>query len=203
MSETRDELDKQIVNRVLSGDRNAFRGLVDRYQGPVRALGWRMLRNEERVADYVQDVFVKAFTRLNSFSGTGRFYSWLMRIAYTTACNAKGRRPPEQAMDPGDMTRFPGRSDSGPEEHMLRREADRALQGAIAELPSHYGLAVELFFRLGLGYKEIEETTGIPINTMKSYVFRARKRLREALSDTTAEDYYEMRSGTRTSPHTG
>jgi DNA-directed RNA polymerase specialized sigma24 family protein len=66
----------------------------------VSAIGRRTVTVSEDLKDYVQDVFLKAFTHLGQFSGRGRFYSWLMRIAYTTAINRNQRAIPEAPVDP-------------------------------------------------------------------------------------------------------
>ncbi|MFP4484445.1 MAG: RNA polymerase sigma factor [Spirochaetaceae bacterium] len=192
MSSEIDERDRDVIRTVLSGEKDAFRELVDRYQAPVRALGYRFLRNDDAVEDYLQDVFLKAYTRLHTYSGTGRFYSWLMRIAYTTACNQRSRRLPEDATDPGYLADVERQPDADPEQQYVRARARKIIDGAIAQLPKKYAIAVELFFKLQLSYREIVSITGVTLNTLKSHVHRARKLLKKAITGTEAEDMYAM-----------
>ncbi|NBC30258.1 MAG: sigma-70 family RNA polymerase sigma factor [Spirochaetes bacterium] len=201
-SET-DDRDREVIRAVLDGDTDAFRELVDRYQAPVRALGYRFLRNDDAVEDYIQDVYLKAFTRLHTYRGNGRFYSWLMRIAYTTACNLRNRSLPEDATDPGYIAEVELHPDADPEHQYVRARARKIIDGAIAELPKKYAIAVELFFKLQLSYREIVSITGVTLNTLKSHVYRARKLLKKAIAGTEAEDMYAMQKSHRAPFSTG
>lgn len=185
--------DQKIVASVQRGNRQDFRRLVQRYQPVVAAMGRRMLTYETDCADYVQEVFMKAFTRLSQYTGKGRFYSWLMRIAYTTAINKVQRTVPEVPTDPDVLDRLWFTPEQqGPEEKTLRAELLNIVAQAIRELPQRYALAIEMYFFLNLRYAEIAEMTGLPDNTVKSHVRRARLLLFRKLSGTIAEDYHEL-----------
>ncbi|TVR31710.1 MAG: sigma-70 family RNA polymerase sigma factor [Spirochaetaceae bacterium] len=188
VSATGEEPDHAIVSRVLEGETNAYRLLVDRYQRQVFRLGARFHRSAEDAQDYVQEVFLKAFERLRQYRRSGRFYSWLMRIAFNHGMDriAKKQLPLlAQEIDPPDQRR-------NPETQALRQLACRELQHAIAELPPPAAACIELFFFFGLTHKEVSRTTGIPVNTVKSHVLRAKQRLRVRLAGTIAEDYHEL-----------
>lgn len=174
----RDQEDVATVRLVLDGDRNAFASLVERYQPAVLSMGWRLRRSTEEAGDFVQEVFAKAFTRLGQFTGTGRFYSWLMRIASTTAINLDQRRTQEDATEPELLEHLCGfSSEQEPQEILERKTLREDLLDAIRSLPGHFALSVELFFMVGLRYREIEEITGTPVNTLKSNIHRARRLL--------------------------
>ncbi|MFP4302643.1 MAG: RNA polymerase sigma factor [Alkalispirochaetaceae bacterium] len=194
MSRNRDPEDRETVRRVLQGDRNAFRLLVERYQPAVCALGRRMLRGPwEDLSDYVQEVFLKAFCNLSQYTGDGRFYSWLMRISYTTALNRARRKAPEESSDPQlIVSRWPAPETSNPEHLTLRRTLLESIVEAIRELPEASALAVELFFVMKLTYAEISEITGVPINTLKSRVCRARQLLQKRLGDELLEESHDL-----------
>ncbi|MDA3948220.1 MAG: sigma-70 family RNA polymerase sigma factor [Spirochaeta sp.] len=185
--------DMAVVRAVLAGNHEEFRTLVSRYHAAVAALGRRILHSQSDLADFVQDVFLKAFVHLGQYSGTGRFYSWLIRIAYTTAINRLHRAIPEVPTDPKTLEQLwsDGRSDN-PQRVALRALLADTVAQAIRELPGHYALAVELFFFLDLRYREIAEMTGLPVNTVKSHVRRARLLLQQKLAGTIAEDYYDL-----------
>ena len=183
-----DEPDHAIVSRVLEGEINAYRMLVERYQQQVFRLGVRFHRTAEDAQDYVQEVFLKAFERLRQYRRSGRFYSWLMRIAFNHGMDriAKKQLPLfAQEIDLPDQRR-------NPETQALRQLAYSELQRAVAELPQPAAACIELFFFFGLTHKEVSRTTGIPVNTVKSHVLRAKQRLRVRLAGTIAEDYDEL-----------
>lgn len=191
-----DEEDREdivTVQSVLSGDRNAFRQLVTKYQPTISAVGRRTLREQEELGDFVQDVFLKAYTHLGQFSGEGRFKAWLMRIAYTTALNRNRRSIPEVPTDPELLEqRWYSPREREPDRVAERSVLWEAILTAIRDLPGHLALSVELFFVLQLRYPEIAQMTGVPVNTLKSHVRRARRVLQQRLGASLLEDQDEM-----------
>lgn len=188
-----DRDDVGVVRAVLAGDCDEFRTLVSRYQSGVAALGTRILHSPSDLADYVQDVFFKAFTHLGQFSGTGRFYSWLIRIAYTTALNRLHRSPPEGPVDPETIEQLcSDGADHNPQRLALRSLLIDTVCQAVHELPEHYARAVEFFFLLDFRCHEIAEMTGLPVNTIKSHVHRALLLLHHKLLGTIAEDFRDL-----------
>jgi RNA polymerase sigma-70 factor, ECF subfamily len=189
--DTPSDPDQVIVARVLEGNVAAFHVLVDRYQQQVYRLGLRFLRCREDAQDYVQEVFLKAFEHLWQYRGTGRFYSWLMGIAFNHGKDrARKPVPPVQPLlydepEPPDPA-------TGPEEHTLKELARRELQDAVQGLPWPVATCIDLYFFFGLTYDEVGRLVGIPSNTVKSHVLRAKQRLRKRLSGTVAEAYHEM-----------
>ncbi len=180
--------DLPVVNRVLAGDREAYRILVDRYQRQLMRLGYRFHRSHDDVQDFVQEVFLKCFERLPQFRGKGRFYSWLMRIAFNHGMDRIGKRRPEicsEEIDSADTKADPARQ-------ALQALARRELRSAVSQLPVQVAACVDLFFFFELTYLEVSRATGIPVNTVKSHVYRAKERLRGSLKGTVAEVYDEL-----------
>ncbi|HET7839668.1 MAG TPA: sigma-70 family RNA polymerase sigma factor [Rectinemataceae bacterium] len=162
---------------VLEGDREAFSILVQRHGRRVQRIGFSFFRDEDEAADFTQDVFVKAYVALGSFKGRSQFSTWLLRIAYNTAINAKKRRREQLRLECEDEPT----GGLGTDEAHLREESARAVREAVAALPPRQGICLELFFFYNLKYSEISEVTGFPVNTIKSHVFRAKRQLRERL----------------------
>jgi RNA polymerase sigma-70 factor (ECF subfamily) len=171
--ETRDEA--ILVDQILSGQKELFRLLIDRYQRKVHAMGASFFRNAEDAADFTQEVFIKAYQNLASFGGRSRFSTWLYRIAYNTAVNGINRRREYQSLAEDPLV------EEGPEQQALRQAARQAVKDAVAELPEKYRICVDLFFFYDCSVREIGGITGLPENTVKSHVFRAKKLLREKL----------------------
>jgi RNA polymerase sigma-70 factor (ECF subfamily) len=171
--------DQTIIARVLAGDRDSFAVLVRRHQRIVYSLGLSFFRNADDAADFVQDVFVKAYRALGSFRGRSKFSTWLYRVAYNTALNAARRR--REYLSLAEDLETP--NDDAPERQALRGAARTAVARAVAELPERFRVCLDLYFFYGLSYPEIETVTGFPVNTIKSHVFRAKKLLRDELRD--------------------
>lgn len=174
------ELDDQvIVERVVKGQSDLFRFLIERHQKAVYGLGLSFFRNAEEAADFVQEVFLKTFRNLASFQGRSRFSTWLYKIAYNTALNSVKRNKEYQSLAEDMDIPDP----DTPERQSIRSAACQAVQEAMDELPGKYRICMDLYFFYDRSYQEIEAVTGFPVNTIKSHVFRAKKLLKKKLGD--------------------
>jgi len=172
--------DEIIVNQIFSGQKDLFRLLVRRYEKAVYGMGCSFFRNPEDASDFTQEVFLKIYRNLQGYEGRSRFSTWLYRIAYNTAINEVNRRKEYQSLAEEDMNKLSSSGDN-PERIALREAARTAVQAAVKELPERFAICIDLFFFYDCSYQEIEVITGIPVNTIKSHVFRAKALLREKL----------------------
>jgi RNA polymerase sigma-70 factor (ECF subfamily) len=171
--------DEITVARIVAGEKDLFRLLVRRHERAVYGMGLSFFRNGDDAADFVHDVFLKAYRSLGHFEGRARFSTWLYRISYNTAVNSVNRRREYRSLAEDE----PASGVDDPERRMLRQTAREAVLAAVKELPEKYRVCVDLFFFYDRSYQEIEAITGIPVNTVKSHVFRAKKLLRDRLED--------------------
>jgi RNA polymerase sigma-70 factor (ECF subfamily) len=169
--------DQMIVAQIVSGQKELFRLLVNRYEQAVYGMGLSFFRNAEDAADFAQEVFLKTFRSLPRFEGRSRFSTWLYKIAYNTAVNGVRRKREYQSLAEED----PVPDTDTPERKALRSAAREAVLEAVTDLPDKYRICVDLFFFYDRSYQEIELITGYPVNTIKSHVFRAKKLLRDKL----------------------
>jgi RNA polymerase sigma-70 factor (ECF subfamily) len=170
--------DELIARHITTGHKDLFRLLVTRYQRAVYGMGLSFFRNAEDASDFSQEVFLKVYRGLSRFQGRSRFSTWLYKIAYNTAVNGVNRRKEfhslaEEEFEPGDG--------DTPERQVIRTAAREAILASLRELPERYQVCIDMFFFYNCSYREIEEITGFPVNTVKSHVFRAKKLLREKL----------------------
>ncbi|MCL2196374.1 MAG: sigma-70 family RNA polymerase sigma factor [Treponema sp.] len=172
--------DQLIVGQVVSGQKDLFRLLVRQHERAVYGMGLSFFRNPEDASDFTQEVFLKAYRSLSHFEGRSRFSTWLYKIAYNTALNEVNRRKEYRSLAEEDANKLLS-SDETPERLALRNAAREAVQAAIKELPERFRVCIDLFFFYDRSYQEIEAITGIPVNTIKSHVFRAKIILREKL----------------------
>ncbi len=170
--------DSKLVREVLSGNTSAFAELMSLYKKRIEALGMSFFKNPADTEDFAQDVFLKAYTKLDSFKGESLFSTWLTRMAYNTAINAVNRRP--EYVSIADESLLP---DNGltPEEKELRLLTMEAVRESLKELPDKYKIVLDLYFFYDNSYTEISEITSLAENTVKSHIFRAKKLLREKI----------------------
>lgn len=173
----RDKEEETLVRCAKRGDTKAFGQLMRLNTKRLRALGMSFFKNEADADDFVQDVFIKAYTHLNSFKGNSLFSTWLIRIGYNTAINSINRR--KEYLPLADMD-IPSLEET-PEESEVRRATGEAVREAAQELPEAYKICVDLYFFYGMQYKDISKTTGFPVGTIKSNIFRAKKILKGKL----------------------
>ncbi|MDR0600513.1 MAG: sigma-70 family RNA polymerase sigma factor [Treponema sp.] len=166
-----------LAGQIVSGEKELFRLLIQRYQRKVHAMGLSFFHNEEDAADYTQEVFLKCYRSLPAFKGRSRFSTWLYRVAYNAGVNNLNRRREYHSLAEEPAV------EENPESQILRAEAKRAVKEAVMGLPEKYRICVDLYFFYDRSIKEIEEITGFPENTVKSHVFRAKKLLRERLEN--------------------
>lgn len=175
--------DNALIKATLSGDSSAFSKLLSFYKTRVHALGMSFFKNEVDTEDFEQEVFIKAYTNLPSFRGDSSFPTWLTSIAYNAAVNAKNRR--KEYLPISDEENIEDTSLS-PEKNQIRKMTVLAVREAVKDLPEKFAVCVELYFFYDNSHAEISKITGLPVNTIKSHIFRAKKILREKL-----RSYYE------------
>jgi RNA polymerase sigma-70 factor (ECF subfamily) len=178
--------DEAIVERILCGEIDDFTVLIDRYQKQIFGVGMRFFKNEADTYDFVQEIFIKAYTKLSSYKKEAPFRFWLSKIAYNHAINQTKQH---KKMTPikEDVASEP---DTSAEEIHAQGEIKDVLLLAMQRLPEHYQICLDFYFFLGLTYNQISEITKLPINTIKSHIYRAKQLLRRHLRGTIAEEHY-------------
>ncbi|ALQ51162.1 RNA polymerase sigma factor RpoE [Nitrosomonas ureae] len=183
------EIDQQLVERVQSGDKQAFDLLVIKYQRKLARLLSQFIRDSAEVEDVTQEAFIKAYRALSSFRGDSAFYTWLYRIGINTAKNflvSQGRKLPTlQGFDNEDAEDF---EDGGllkemntPESELMSQEIAQTVNQTLDSLPEELRTAIVLREIDGLSYEEIANIMNCPIGTVRSRIFRAREAISEQL----------------------
>ncbi len=170
------------VLRSLQGDQEAFAHLVIRYQRHVYNLAYRMLGNAEDAEDAAQETFLRAYRALPSFEMGRKFSSWLLSIA-ANLCIDILRRRRYAWLSLEDVSFRLSSSFESPDGRVIRQERADQVQHLLHCLPEKYRLVVILYYWHGLSYKEIAETTGLTLNTVKTRLHRARHMLARAIRE--------------------
>ncbi len=176
------DTDQQLVERVQKGDKRAFDMLVIKYQHKIYSIIGRYVRDQAEVQDVAQEAFIKAYRALDKFRGESAFYTWLYRIAINTAKNhlvSRSRRPPASDVEVDEAEFYSGsdllKDADTPESNLLCAEIQKAVDGAIRELPEDLRSAVTLREMEGLSYEDIAAIMDCPVGTVRSRIFRARE----------------------------
>jgi RNA polymerase sigma-70 factor (ECF subfamily) len=186
--------DADVIERAKRGDHEAFRVLVERYQGRAYGLALRVLRDEEQARDAVQDAFLKVYGSLGKFQGRSGFYTWFYRLVMNVCLDMKRRDrsgrhvewEEERAVEiaQGAEALAPDAADpgrGGPESALERAQLRDVLSRAIQALPDSARRTLELREIDGLSYAEIAKALGVPKGTVMSRLFYARRRVQAAL----------------------
>jgi RNA polymerase sigma-70 factor (ECF subfamily) len=166
------------------GDQQAFAELVRRYREPVFRVVLSILGHEFAgdAEEVTQEVFLRAHHGMTHFRGDAKFSSWLYRITFNQALNLKARvryRAPHVS----DVALAAAASaDEGPLSRLETTRRSRALQECMSELPEVYQSALRLHYWMGSSISEIATLIGVPENTVKSYLHRARRLLHVMLA---------------------
>lgn len=179
-SDVRSMKDGELVQQVLNGNNNAFRFLVSKYQGLVMHVVGRIVQQSDELEDICQEVFIKVFKTLKRFRGDSKLSTWIATIAYNTAIThiRKQKRRGEVSYSEKPAL-IEMKKDAGLNQHIVEtEEAKKYLLQLIETLPVNYRTVLTLFHLEEFSYKEIEEITGMPEGTIKSYLSRARKILK-------------------------
>ena len=182
--------DASLVAATLAGDRSAFGQLVDRYQDRLVNSVTRLVGEREEACDVVQDAFVQAYTKLNTFRGEAAFFTWLYRIAFNLAMTLLRRRRRHASLDRSrdELGHEPMDTGPGPELGAAADEYVALVHAALANLDPDQRQVIVLRELEGCTYEQIAEIADIPVGTVRSRLYRARLTLRDRLAPVLGEE---------------
>lgn len=173
--------DKALIDKILAGNLVAYKLLVSQHERLVTHMVARVTSNDEDVKDVSQEVFIKVYKNLNRFNHGSKLSTWIAKIAYSTAINHlkkhHSRKLAYTELNESDY------ADHTTPEHLLNaKDESEFVQIQISKLPLAYRTVLTLYHLNEFSYQEIEDITGMPEGTVKNYLFRARKLLKERLA---------------------
>ncbi len=168
----------QLIRRILDGEPQAFAVLVKRYQRPLFSWVGQIVGCREDVEEITQDVFMKAFTRLDTFQGGSSLSTWLHRIAYNTAISATRRKKyPRMEFDDLLLDNIP---DIQIDELLDRQEDEKLMQQvemAIDQLAAEDKALLSLYYTRQKPVSEVAAITGFTESNVKIKLYRIRKKI--------------------------
>ncbi|HHY47958.1 MAG TPA: RNA polymerase sigma factor [Firmicutes bacterium] len=190
--------DRELAARAVAGDPEAFEEIVERYYRAIYNLAFRATYNHEDARDLTQDIFLEAYRAIQGFRQDSRISTWLYRIAANKAVDwwrrqyrrhgtsipiSPAREVPEQD-ESGECNKAldPPSNESGPEEIAIGREQAERVWRVVGSLPDTYRVVIVLYHYEGLSYREISDILRLPVRTVETRLYRAKKMLRGMLS---------------------
>lgn len=177
-------VEKKLVEAAQNGDKEAYGKLIRLHQKRLFRYIYGLVKSFDQAEDIVQEAFVKAYQKLDSFKSDYAFYPWVSTIARNLAYNQIYREEKKQSLDNLAEAGFnPADTDLGPMEIMLEKEAGQRFYKAVMALPPKFRTVFVLRQFEKMDYSEIASYLKIPPGTVDSRLYRARKLLMEALKD--------------------
>jgi RNA polymerase sigma-70 factor, ECF subfamily len=188
--------DRTLVKAAQSGDAQAFRALVERYQRRVVQLALAMTKDPDEAMDIAQETFVRVHRYLPSFKGDSSFFTWTYRIAMNLCLDAQRRkgRLERVEVDQGDEAEIEAAMDppsaalAGPQRQALNAELRDRIEEALASLSENHRAILLLREVEGLSYEDLAKVLGIRKGTVMSRLFHARLKMQGKLREYLAED---------------
>jgi RNA polymerase sigma-70 factor (ECF subfamily) len=169
-----------LVSRVAQGDEVAFEVLFRRYQPRLRRVVGRLTRRPHLVDEILNDTMLVVWRKAHTFNLRSKVSTWIIGIALRRGLKALVTRDEATGLDPDDIATA---AECEPESQLLQREMQVRLRGALGALPAQQRAVMELTFYEGYTYREIATQIGCPVDTVKTRVFHARRRLKELLAE--------------------
>jgi RNA polymerase sigma-70 factor, ECF subfamily len=185
--------DQEVVLMARNGREAAYRELIRRYERPIFALLFRMVRDRELAEDLAQETFIKALNAIESYRPEFKFSSWIFKIANNAAIDHLRRRELDTlSLDGSPHAATPeamqatalqiGARQESPLDAVEAKELGGTIEAAIGRLRPEYRSCILLRHVEGRAYEEIAEILDLPLGTVKTYIHRARNELRQSLA---------------------
>ncbi len=186
--------DIEIISKVLSGDQQAYAGIVNRYQNYVFTLAFRFTKNREDAEEVAQDIFVKAYRSLSDFRGASKFSTWLYTIVNTTCITfLRKKRLVTHSLDDERVFETADNQNSAFRADQIEQKSKTSMVNkAIALLDHNDAEIITLFYKAEQSLEEIGEILGLDPKTAKVRLHRARQRLKEKMETYFVEEIKDM-----------
>ena len=165
--------DKKLIADYLKGDEKSLEILIHRYLKPIYSFVYRYVNNRQEAEDITQEVFVRVWRNLKKFKRSKSFKTWIFTIAKNSCIDFFRKKKTIPFSEPEDI--------AGEDKFFERTNINQLLQFAKDKLMPKYQLVLSLYYNQNLNFREISETTGEPLNTIKSRHRRALILLKKSL----------------------
>ena len=185
--------DQELIDKVLNGDTQAFGVIIKQTERLVAQIVFKMVSDSDERKDIAQDVYLKAFRSLSTFKFQSRLSTWIAKITYNTCLNYLEKQKSgsfsavfgdnltdDESVD-NAINKLSSKSNNNVDALLVQKQLSEILKMEIEKLPPLYKTLITLYHNEELSYSEIAQITELPEGTLKNYLFRARKTLKECL----------------------
>lgn len=190
-AKTNNQTDQHLVNEVLSGNTQAFAVIIKNTEGLVAQIAFGMISNSEDRKDLVQDIYLKAFNNLHGFKFNSKLSTWIGRITYNTCLNYLEKRKlvvldqNENEHPYAALEVFSNKTAINPKNStelwIFKKQRAEILKSEVEKLSPIYKTLITLYHNEELSYEEIVKVTQLLEGTVKNYLYRARKSLKDSI----------------------
>ena len=184
--------DRHLVDKVLSGDTHSYGLIIKNTEKLIAQIIFKMISNPEDRKDIAQDIYLKAYKNLSSFQFHSKLSTWIARIGYNTCTDYLRKKKTvfygnihEDYETGGDildkLNNFTLYEDSTTNTMLQQKEHAVIIKSELEKLPPLYKTLISLYHQEELSYEELGQVTGLPAGTIKNYLFRARRLLKNNL----------------------
>ena len=174
------EEEQRWIQEVLSGNKQAYTHIINKYKNPLYATILRMAKNPQDAQDLVQESLIKVYQQLGKYDGKGSFSSWLYRVSINHCLDEFRKK--RYKMKQVELNEDTGATPNHPEVIFLKKEKQRLLERLIETLPEDERMIILLRYANELSYSEICELAELPVSTIRNKLHRAKKKLRDTLN---------------------
>ncbi len=176
--------ENELLEGVRGRDLHAFERLYRIYQPRLARFLFNLVQRPGLVEEVLDDTMMVVWETAGNFRGTSKLSTWIFSIAYRKAIKAKARWPEPVEEEPFD-TRVS--LEPAADEQLQHQQLHDALISSMSKLSADHRAVVDLTYFHGMGYREIAEVMNCPVDTVKTRMFHARRRLRDAMSGSLAD----------------
>lgn len=175
--------EQELISESLAGSHIAYGMLVDRFSARLYSAMLQIVGSHDDTEEVVQETFVQAYVKLDTFQGNSQFFTWLYRIAFNYSLSKRRRRRADVSLEASRESSGVDPEDriEQPDEHLLREERIKLVHNALQMLSEEHRSILTLREMQDLAYEEIAEVLDINIGTVRSRLSRARLALKAAL----------------------
>jgi len=176
------EREKEIIQEIKDGNYFLFEEIVAAYQNRLMLFIYRIVKNEDDAGDLCQDTFFKAYKSIKSFKGKSKFSTWLFQISYNLSVNFIKKSKRQVKMDEKILRSNPHPSGNHTR-NMEAEELNVLIDKLMLDIPQKYRVVLHLFFKEEKTYEEIGGIMKIPLNSVKSLIYRGKGLIRQRLRE--------------------
>ncbi|WP_110932085.1 RNA polymerase sigma factor [Paenibacillus bouchesdurhonensis] len=173
-------VEQELIRAAQTGDRDALITLLREIEHQVYRTAYYILNNEQDAHDAAQEALIRIYTKIETYEEKAQFKTWVQRIVTNICIDKFRRKKPTVSIEEHEIV-FEGKDNV--EREVMSGYIAEDIREAIDQLPEHHRSVVVLRYLQEFSYNEIAESLNLPLNTVKSYLFRARQQLQHLLQD--------------------